>query len=125
MVAVFPVPPFWFATAMVLQGMAHAPPSAVARIGRPGGSRAICDGRAFRENTGSALEISGFLEEPRREEDFPSFRDHGSELGISRPRISRVSRAPASLAAWEARALPFGDARVLLNYTLLIFVGPD
>jgi hypothetical protein len=85
----------------------------------------MCDGRAFRENTGSALEISGFLEKPRREKSFPSFRNHGSELVISQPRISCVSRALASLAAWEARALPFGDARVLLNYTLLIFVGPD
>ena len=33
-VAVLPVPPFWLATAMVLHGMVHAPPSAVPRIGR-------------------------------------------------------------------------------------------
>lgn len=33
-VAVLPVPPFWLATAMVLHGMMHAPPSAVPRIGR-------------------------------------------------------------------------------------------
>ena len=110
--AVFPVPPFWFATAMALHGMAYAPPFAVARIGRPGGPRAMCDGRAFRENTGSALEIPGFLGKPRREKGFPSFGNHGSELGISRPRISRVSRALTSLAAWEAEILPLNHARI-------------
>lgn len=36
--AVLPVPLFWLATAVVLHGMVHAPPSAVSRIGRLDGA---------------------------------------------------------------------------------------
>ena len=99
---VFPVPPFWLATAMVLHGMMGA---SLLRFPATGGqvtSAQLAQKSCVSQNTGSALEKSGFLEETGKQEGFPSFIKSCSELVIYRLCISHVSRVATLLTAWEA-----------------------
>ena len=84
------------------------------RLPASGGQAALAQcamGVRFAKILEAHWKYRGYLEKPRREKSFPSFGNHGSELGISRPRISRVSRVLAPLAAWEAEILPLNHAR--------------